>query len=188
MANKKSARTKISRDCFLRIIREKGYTVERLGEEPDICRSGKTIQRCLSTGEIQPELLDRIGRFLDVDPEYLSGEYERGFEEIKDSLVSPELTHYLWTKTDRFPYSKHKINNINYEEYLMNTLLINNISKEQFLSLDSKKRRSLQFDIGVALNNVIKQYFNVDSNGSETDMGMATDGLILLAGGEWIKE
>ena len=70
----------------------------------------------------------------------------------------------------------------------MNTLLINNISKEQFLSLDSKKRRSLQFDIGVVLNNVIKQYFNVDSNGSETDMGMATDGLILLAGGEWIKE
>ena len=70
----------------------------------------------------------------------------------------------------------------------MNTLLINNISKEQFLSLDSKKRRSLQFDIGVALNNVIKQYFDVDSNGLETDMGMATDGLILLAGGEWIKE
>ena len=70
----------------------------------------------------------------------------------------------------------------------MNMLLVNNISKEQFLSLDSKKRRSLQFDIGVALNNVIKQYFDVDSNGLETDMGMATDGLMLLAGGEWIKE
>lgn len=70
----------------------------------------------------------------------------------------------------------------------MTTLLINNISKEQFLSLEPKKRRSLQFDIGVALNNVIKQYFDVDSNGLETDMGMATDGLILLTGGEWIKE
>lgn len=188
MANKKSAKTKINRECFLRIIREKGYTVERLGEEPAICRSGKTIQRCLSAEEMQPELLDRIGKFLDVDPEYLSGEYERKFDEIKDSLVNPELSYYLCTKTDRFPYSKHKVNHIDYEEYLMNTLLINNISKEQFLSLNPKKRRSLQFDIGIALNNVIKQYFDVDSSGLDTEMEMATDGLILLAGGKWIKE
>ena len=186
MANKKSAKNKINRECFLRIIREKGYTVESLGQEPDIDRSGKTIQRCLSQGEMQPELLDRIGRFLDVDPVYLSGEYERRFEEIKDSLKSPELTYYLWTKTDRFPYSKYKVDNIDYEEYLMNTLLINNISKEQFLSLDSKKRRSFQFDIGLALHNVIKQYFDVDSRGLDTDMGMTSDGLTWLMG-DWIK-
>ena len=143
MANKKTEKVQISRDCFLRIIREKGYTVESLGEVPEIDRSGKTIQRCLTSGEMQPDLLDRIGRFLDVDQTYLSGEYDRRFEEMKDSLKSPELTHYLWTKTDRFPYSKHETENIDYAEYLLNTLLINNISKEQFLALDPRKRRSL---------------------------------------------
>ena len=187
MANKKTEKVQISRDCFLRIIREKGYTVESLGEVPEIDRSGKTIQRCLTSGEMQPDLLDRIGRFLDVDPTYLSGEYDRRFEEMKDSLKSPELTHYLWTKTDRFPYSKHETENIDYAEYLLNTLLINNISKEQFLALDPKKRRSLQFDIGMALHTVIRQYFDVDSRGLETDMGMTADGLTLLMG-DWIKE
>ena len=187
MANKKTEKVQISRDCFLRIIREKGYTVERLGAEPEIDRSGKTIQRCLTAGEMQPDLLDRIGRFLDVDPTYLSGEYDCRFEEMKDSLKSPELTHYLWTKTDRFPYSKHETENIDYAQYLLNTLLINNISKQQFLALDSKKRRSLQFDIGMALHTVIKQYFDVDSRGLETDMGMTADGLTLLMG-DWIKD
>lgn len=43
MANKKSVKVQISRDCFLRIIREKGYTEERLGAEPEIDRSGRTI-------------------------------------------------------------------------------------------------------------------------------------------------
>lgn len=187
MANKKSEKVQISRDCFLRIIREKGYTVESLGAEPEIHRGGKTIQRCLATGEMQPDLLDRIGRFLNVNPTYLSGEYDRRFEEIKDSLKSPELTHYLWTKTDRFPYSKHQVENIDYAEYLLNTLLINDISKEQFLALDPKRRKSLQFDIGMALHGVIKQYFDVDSRGLDTDMGMTTDGLTMLMG-DWIKE
>ena len=187
MANKKSEKIQISRDCFLRIIREKGYTVERLGVEPEIDRSGKTIQRCLTTGEMQPALLDRIGRFLDVDPTYLSGEYDRRFEEMKDSLKSPELTHYLWTKTDRFPYSKHQTENIDYAEYLLNTLLINDISKEQFLALGPLKRRALQFDIAMALHNVIKQYFDVDTKGLDTDMGMIADGLTMLMG-NWIKE
>jgi len=187
MANKKTEKIQISRDCFLRIIREKGYTVESLGEVPEINRSGKTIQRCLTSGEMQPDLLNRIGRFLDVDPTYLSGEYDRRFEEMKDSLKSPELTHYLWMKTDRFPYSKHETENIDYAEYLLNTLLINNISKEQFLALDPKKRKSLQFDIGMALHTVKKQYFDVDSRGLETDIGMTADGLTLLMG-DWIKE
>lgn len=171
----------------MRIIREKGYTVESLGAKPEIDRSGKTIQRCLAAGEMQPNLLDRIGRFLDVDPTYLSGEYDRRFEEIKGSLKSPELTRYLWTKTDRFPYSKYKTENIDYAEYLLNTLLINNISKEQFLALNPKKRRLLQFDIGMALHTVIKMYFDVDSRGFRTDMGMTSDGLMLLMG-DWIKD
>lgn len=68
----------------------------------------------------------------------------------------------------------------------MNTLLINNVSKEQFLELDSLKQRLLQFDIGMALHSVIKQYFDVDSKGFDIDMGMTADGLMMLMG-DWIK-
>lgn len=187
MGNKKIEKVQISRECFLRIIREKGYTVERLGMEPEINRSGKTIQRCLSAGEMQPELLDRIGRFLDVDPTYLSGEYDRRFEEMKDSLQCPDVTHYLWTKTDRFPYIKHEVESIDYAKYLLDTLIINNISKEQFLALDSKKRKSLQYDVGMAIHAVIKRYFDKDSMGGKIDDGVFADGLLFLRG-DWIKE
>ena len=187
MANKKTEKVPIIRDSFLRIIREKGYTVESLGMQPQVERSGKTIQRCLAAGEMQPELLDRIGRFLDVAPSYLAGDYDRKFEEIKDTLVSPEITRYLWTKTDRFPYSKHETENIDYREHLLNTLLINNISKEQYLALDPKKRLSFQFDLGQAVHVVIKRYFDVDLRGMETDMGAIAEGSTYLMG-DWINE
>ena len=55
------------------------------------------------------------------------------------------------------------------------------------IALDPKKRRTLQFDIGLALHTVIKQYFDVDSCGLETDMGMTADGLILLMGARKVK-
>ena len=187
MANKKQMTVPISRECFLRVIREKGYTVETLGAEREVDRSAKTIQRCLSAGEMQPELLERIGRCLDVDPTYLAGEYDRRFEQIKDQLVSPELTHYLWTKTDRFPYSKHQTENIDYAEYLLNTLLINNISKEQFIALTPEKKRSFKFDLGRALQGVIKQYFDVDSKGTEINSAAVPDGITMLMG-PWLDE
>lgn len=187
MSNKKTKKIPIIRESFLRIIREKGYTVEKLGMQQQVDRSGKTIQRCLTAGEMQPELLDRIGRFLDVDPSYLAGEYDRIFEEKKDTLENSKITHFLWTKTDRFPYSKHETENIDYKKYILNTLLINNISKEQYLSLSSEKRRSFRFDLGQALHSVIKQYFKEDSRGMSTNMGMTTEGLTYLMG-DWVKD
>lgn len=188
MANRKSEKVTISRDCFLRIIREKGYTVERLGEAPEVDRSAKTIQRCLSDNEMAPDLLDRIARLLDVDPEYLAGVYDRRFEDAKDELPNPELTKYLWTKTDRFPYSKHETNNIDYRQFLLNALRVSGISKEQFLNLSPEKRRSLQFDIGTALRKAITPYFDTDSNGSPIGCSaLAEEGFTLLMGA-WIKE
>ena len=187
MSNKPQEKVRIIREWFLRVIRERKKTVEELGNIPEIDRSGKTIQRCLSSGEMQPDLLDRIGKALNVDPNYLSGEYYKCFLESKDSLPNTDASYYLLTKIDRYPYQKYQAASINYEEYLINTLLINNISKEQFLSLDSRKRRSLQFDIGMALKDVISNYFEKDSQGIETNIG-ASGGLTLLIGGDWIKE
>ena len=171
----------------MRVIREKGYTVESLGDKREIDRSGKTIQRCLSDGEMQPDLLDRIGQVINVDPTYLAGEYDRRYEELKDKLKNPELTHFLWTNTDRFPYSKHQTEKIDYAEYLINTLILNNISKEQFLALDAKKQNSIKYDIGNALHSVIKQYFKEDAQGNEIESGIIPDGLIMLMG-NWLED
>lgn len=183
MANRKSEKVTISRDCFLRIIREKGYTVERLGEMPEVDRSAKTIQRCLADNEMAPDLLDRIARLLDVDPEYLAGVYDCRFEGVKDELANPELTKYLWTKKDRFPYSKHETNCIDYPQFLLNTLQISGISKEQFLNLSMKKRQSLQFDIGITLRRVISSYFDTDSKGNPIECSaLAEEGFALLMG------
>lgn len=38
--------------------------VESLGDESEIDRSGKTIQGCLTAGEMQPDLLDGVAASL----------------------------------------------------------------------------------------------------------------------------
>lgn len=179
MGNKELFRKSVDREFFLKVMREKGYTVEKLGENRLVDRSSKTIQRELSLGKMQPDLLDRIGRVLDVDPSFLAGDYIRRFEEIKHDLANPDLTYYLCTKTDRFPYYKHKLEEIDFNHFLEEIMLVNNISKSQYYSLNQKERRAFKFDIGLALHDVIKQYFEVDSQGIDTSASMP-DGLVMI--------
>lgn len=154
MGNKKIEKRPIIRDDFLRIIREKGYTVERLGMQPQVNRGGKTIQRCLVTGEMPPELLNRIARFLDVDPSYLAGDYDR------------RMGNHKTEKILKFERKKRPRTN---RDYILSVLRFNNISIERYLALDLKKRNSLNVDLNRAVTSVIKQYFAVDSCDIETD-------------------
>ena len=167
MGNKKIEKRPIIRDNFLRIIREKGYTVERLGMQPQVNRSGKTIQRCLVTGEMPPELLNRIARFLDVDPSYLAGDYDRRFEDIKDMLVGPLFMKN--NKTEKILKFEYKKRPRAHRDYILSVLRFNNISIERYLALDLKKRNSLNVDLNRAVTSVIKQYFAVDSCNIEID-------------------
>ena len=77
MPNKGNTKIKIDKSFFLKVIHEKSYTIESLGTHPDIDRCSKTIQRYLSANEMPIDLLDKICKVINVDPEYISGKYEK---------------------------------------------------------------------------------------------------------------
>ncbi len=185
MANKKQPRTPINRECFLRVIREKNYTVEKLGEA--VGRSGRTLQRCLADGEMQPELLNTIGRTIDVAPDFLAGEYDKLIEKAKDLVDDKELLEAMWTDSSNFPYSRYINQKFDYKKYIIDTLKVNNISEEQLLSLEIDKRRMFQVDLGKALNSVICLYFDVDSCGICTEVGLRNEGMVMLMATDWFK-
>ena len=187
MSNKKSIKKQIDKSFFLKIVHEKGYTINSLGIDPSIDRCPKTIHRYLSLGEMPIDLLDRIGKLLDVDPEYLSGELERRLL-CQDNVTSEQKTtlERLWRITSRFPYNKYEVLNLDYKRYLLDTLKIFNISSEQFLKLDKHTQKHLQSALATSIGNVIIQFFNLDSQGKKLDSNMLTDGQILLSAGDWL--
>ena len=188
MANKKSIKKQIDKSFFLKVIREKGYTINSLGNDPSIDRCPKTMHRYLSSGEIPIDLLDRIGKLLNVDPEYLSGEYERKL--LRQEHITPEqkrTLERLWRITSRFPYNKYDVLKLDYKRYLLDTLRIFNISAEQFLYLDKHTQKELQNSLAISIGKVLTQFFKSDAQGKSLNPNMLSDGQILLSAGDWIK-
>ena len=187
MANKSVEKTPISYERFMTTVKEKGSSIRKLGKVAAIDRDEKTIRRYLAQGEMPPDLLDKIGKYLDVDPQYLAGFYDRYFEEIKETLVSPELTHYLWTKVERFPYSKHMKEQIDGKELFTQICISQDISIEQIQRLNNADRMNLQMEIGRAIDNVFMRFFNKDGNGKEMDAAYRDVERIPIYGIDWFS-
>lgn len=66
MANKKIYTIPIDSTKFKVAIHELGWSIRRLGNDPYINRTEKTIRRQINNGEISPYLLSRIAKVMNV--------------------------------------------------------------------------------------------------------------------------
>ena len=77
MANKAAQKVPVNKQRFFEVLKWRNCSIRKLGEAYEqIERTEKTIRRCLDAGEMPPDLLDRIAKYLDVHPNYLSGVYD----------------------------------------------------------------------------------------------------------------
>ena len=91
MANKEAHKVPINREHFLEVLKARGYSVRKLGEAYNkIQRTEKTIRRYLTAGEMPPDLLERIARYIYVSPEYLAG---RGVE--KRNAIDIQISDFI---------------------------------------------------------------------------------------------
>ena len=171
VANKITNKVPVSRKRFMEALKLRNSSIRKLGEAYDeIARTEKTIRRCLSQGEMSPDLLDRIGKHLDVEPDYISGKYDRDLDGITDDHIRAVLKSQLSAR--KHPYlAKQQAKKFDgkflYDRYLENILIIHDISMHQFQSLAIKQQKSLQLDIERALTSVIAKYFTCDAKGRE---------------------
>ena len=74
MGNKATLKVHINKEHFLKVLHTKKCSIRQLGEAyNEIGRTEKTIRRCLNAEEMPPDLLDKISKYLNVHPDYLSG-------------------------------------------------------------------------------------------------------------------
>lgn len=168
MANKKTQKVPVDKKCFLEVIKKRGSSIRKLGAEEayrEIQRTEKTIRRCLDAGEMPPDLLESIARYLKVHPDLLSGKYKAKADNMKDTFLK-----YLYLQSlnpDKYPYLLKEMEDIDYVRHFEDILTMNKISMEQFKTLDPFDRYFFRKKIVLAVLEVIAEYFTVNSLGED---------------------
>lgn len=168
MSNKKSPKLPLKRERLFEAIKLRGTSIRKLGAlDGGVGWSDKTIRRAVKEGEINPAILDALGKFLDVDPNYLSGKYDRLYERIgaenRDEYLENALKAQL--RAERFPYQLSQHKGELYDRYLEGILVLHGISMRQFNELSFETQKQFEIDIERNVGPVIAKYFAYDARG-----------------------
>lgn len=165
MANKAAQKVPVNKQRFFEVLKWRNCSIRKLGEAYEqIERTEKTIRRCLDAGEMPPDLLDRIAKYLDVHPNYLSGVYDNDVDRIEDKYLRAVFKSFI--KPEKYPYLLKAKSDIGYTSYFETLLTRNDISMEQFDTLPPKERVLFRQEMDVAVLSVIAKHFETDSLGN----------------------
>jgi hypothetical protein len=168
MGNKAMATVPVSAERFMEVLKLRKSSIRRLGEEYEqIQRTERTIRRYIQKGEMPKDLLDRIAKYLDVTPEYLSGVYDKDAGKIKNDVMRHRSKSKI--KPEKHPYLLKAKRDLGYAAYFENILTMNDISMKHFKALPAKERVLFHQEMIAAIVGVIARHFSHDSLGN--DMG-----------------
>lgn len=173
MANKKMKKIPLNKECLKEALNLRNTNIKKLGEDVNFGWCSKSIERGLKEGEVSAELLDALGRNLDIEPDYLSGKYHQICKKIADNddIMYSILKKGLCAK--KFPYlKKQQSANYNgeflYSKYLEYILIIHDISKKQFQEMTFERQKEFQLSLEDAIVPVLMKYFS--KNAMEQDL------------------
>ncbi|CZQ89187.1 helix-turn-helix domain-containing protein [Trichococcus ilyis] len=166
MGNKSTATVPVNKKRFMEVLKLRKCSIRKLGNAYDeIERTEKTIRRYLDKGEIPPDLLNKIAKFLNVHPDYLSGVYDTKADQIKNAYLRSLSKANI--NPEKYPYLLKARSDIDYTSYFENILTMNNITMEQFRTLPPRDRITFRQEMVVAILQVVAKHFTQDSLGND---------------------
>lgn len=167
MKDEDAEKIKINKDWFIKVLKERGFSIRKLGEAyDDIERTEKTIRTHINNGEMSSDLLERIAKYLNVHPDYLAGKYAEKVDRIKEPALKRIAESHF--RAENYPYFLKVHSDIDYHRFFEDILTENKITMEQFETLEADERVLFRQEMAVAIYRVIAKYFPVDSLGNNT--------------------
>lgn len=169
MGNKAIFKIPVNKKRFMEVLKYRKTSIRKLGEAyNEIGRTEKTIRVCLDSGEMSPDLLDNIAKYLNIHPDYISGIYDQQAEKIEDDYL--RMLFLKQIRPENYPYLLKEKNDIltpqAYNKFFKDILIMSNISLSQFNNLSVDKRIIFREEILVAILSVVNKYFSVNSLGN----------------------
>ena len=164
MANRTLQKIPVNKGRFFEVLKLRKCSIRKLGEAYEqIGRTEKTIRRCLDDGKMPPDLLDRIAKYLNIHPDYLAGVYDDKLKRIEDKDSRDFFKSFI--KPGKYPYILKERDELHYESYFENILIMSKISIEQFNTLPTEERILLRQEMDVSILEVIAKHFKKNSLG-----------------------
>ena len=161
MGRKKMNKVPICRSILDDALKRNDMSINKLGMDPFIGATRKTIERALRDELINPEILARIGERLDVDPHWLTG------QDLRLMTIIQKNAEYC--KVENHPYNKTKEQRkgINFSQHFQELLVLHGISIEQFNSLPEKTQHGFEMELDLVIQMVIFKYFSQCTNSDD---------------------
>lgn len=135
-----------------------GISLRKLDTDPVLNASERTIRRAKQTGMINPDILDRLGKRLNVDPLFIGGMcdvYARVLAENEEEAT--ELASQL--KVEDHPYLLQEQRELMPMQYVNDLLIEHDIPAEELNQLSEEDRIQFYVNLELAIKKVLNKYF-----------------------------
>ena len=137
----------VSKDIIMKVLKAKGKSIRKLGDCQEIKSSDKTIRRQLNNGEMRPELLDEIAKYLDVDTMILQTTSPNHL------YANQEITKDFLRKHPYFNRERRVVMQESMKDTLKRILPLFKISYDQFEGMEDDKKYQFQLQL---LNSILE--------------------------------
>ncbi len=151
-------------------------SINKLADDKRDCYIGvtrRTISRARHDRYINPEILNKIGEQLNVDPYWLTGQGLNVFPSMKKNSE--------YCKIENHPYNKRaqQLKRLNSFQHFQDLLTLHGVSFEQFNSLSEETQHGFEMEIDLAIQMVIFKYFS--SHAKPDDVLLANEDLYKMS-------
>ncbi len=147
------------KERFKEALIAKGMKLEDLNINETADVSVKTIRNALREGKINPDTLDRIGKCLDVNPDYLSGVFDANAEYYSFGNKEEEAKLRSLISVSDHPYIEKLKHDIDIWDIIGSLLIYNNVPGEKLDELSREDLIRFYIEITRCTRNTIKKYF-----------------------------
>ncbi len=148
----------LSKERFKEARKLRKMSLATIASHPDINRTEKTMLRWIKQQEIPKDMLDSIGRLLDVDPKFISGELDRIAERIEsDPIELSKLKSQLHAYD--YPYVYKQKRDLKPMQYVIDLLIDNDIAPDELDKLSREDLIRLYLELEKATRAILLKYF-----------------------------
>lgn len=141
-----------------------GHTIKELGESNEVEWSERSLTRFVKERSMPFEALDQIGKYIDVDPEFIMGKFDPS--ESMPEQVRQAMQRFI--RPEKYPYARKEMREVTAYQYYASLLNVHNVSMDQFISLEPEVRFKFQHAIEDAIMPVIDKYFKDNVIGDDS--------------------
>ena len=138
--------------------------------DQNLRRTGRSLQSAFKKGEMRCDVFEALARYIDIDPDYLSGKRFRDVRAL--NIPEPVKRALIESMTpDKYRYGVKDKRDASYR-YLEDILALHGISRTQLKEIGEEQELELALQIEYAVVPVLCRFFKKNAEGTDLYPGV----------------